>query len=277
MKSGKNKNVGIAGILWHKCKYVAIVLTTVALLIGALTGCGEENKTASTSSSVASQADVSSSLSSQASSDSSSQESSQAPLNVKSVVKNYTNDQGYSYSVTVKIWDPIQNAKVGKTTHPDYSANVLQSSSFNASTDLVVPAAFVIQNTTKQFSIPVSIAADMTEISASDERVHTYPDVTVEQFFSNPEDTNIPSSPVFSVQWNNPLTPNQTAKQDFFVIIHNYYTPKTPQGDTTLLDRIGIHPVIISQINQGYKADDWRKGIFLSGKEGDNFDELGDL
>lgn len=256
MKSGKNKNVGISEVLWHKRKYVVIVLATATLFISVLTGCGKENETVSNSSSAASQTGDPSSLSSQASSASSSQESNQTPANFKSLIENYTNDQGYSFSLTVKIWDPIQNAKVGQTTHPDSSASVLQSSSFNASTDLVVPAAFVIKDTTQGFSLPSSMYAYMEGRNSDN--------LTIEQFFVNgAQDTDISSYNRFGVQWGN-LSYNQTVESNFFIIIHNYFTPNNPKGDTSLLDSIDLKPA--GPINAAEYKTDWNACIFLSGR-----------
>ena len=76
--------------------------------------------------------------------------------------------------------------------------------------------------------------------------------VSVEQYFSDgPHCSTFSSSNIwgygqaggFGVSFADPLANGAGARSEFAIIVRNYYTPATPDGDLALLDWITVRPL----------------------------------
>jgi len=181
----------------------------------------------------------------------------------------FANQDKYSYSETIQVWAPLPHAKVG-VSHPGNSAVTLGSTcSYNPNTDLVIPASIGAIATTPNFKTSLeanalfvngsslgAIASGNTSYSKpyagpgtppadGDNRVSVFESFTSGPVCKDYSSTNIwgyghaASFGVNFGQANN----GQGGTSDMFIIVRNYFSPATPNGDSALLDWITIRPM----------------------------------
>lgn len=167
----------------------------------------------------------------------------------------YADSNGYSYSLTFSVFNPILNAVVGETSHPyDLSAK-LMSSSYDPKTDLVIPATVAIKNTTSNFDIYASYNGKINGNSSVD--------IIIDSCYSDGnKDTFLSEEYLFGGQWTDPFSPNQTGFSRFFIIIDDYYSPNYPNGNIALLDELAFTPI---NYNGEYICDDMIGVFTLAG------------
>jgi len=169
----------------------------------------------------------------------------------------YADSNGYSYSLTFSVYNPILNAVVGETSHPYDSDETLMSSFYDPKTDLVIPATVSIKNTTNNFDIYASFKGTITGSSSVDVIIDAC-------FYDGFESYNVDiflSEEYYSAEWTDPLVSNQTGVSCFFIIIDDYYSPNYPNGNIALLDELAFYP---TTTNGEYVSDD-NYGYSLTG------------
>ena len=169
----------------------------------------------------------------------------------------FSNPAGFSYTTTLSVHVPVR--PTAEVAHPSDSAFIAgQSCSIDPESDLVVPVSLVATATTSEFDTPISVSFIVSgghasyggtgvEPSQSDQRLE------IEQQFSSGNTCTTVSSAVgdylgidkFGVEGAEPTAEGGRIGHDFFVIIHDYYLPVQPKGDTALLDFIAVIPVAI--------------------------------
>jgi len=166
----------------------------------------------------------------------------------------YADSNGYSYSLTFSVYNPILNAVAGETSHPYDSSNKLMSSFYDPKTDLVIPATVSIKNTTNNFDIYASFKGTITGSSSED--------VIIDGCFSDGNEDTFLSEEYYSVKWDTPFPYNTTGVNPFFIIIVDYYSPNFPNGNMALLDELAFTPI---NYNGEYICDDMIGVFTLAG------------
>ncbi len=168
----------------------------------------------------------------------------------------FANQSGYSYRMSFTVGTPGRYRK--DETHPASSTAVYGSAcSINAATDLVIPVTWSATATTSGYKTQIAMRAliSKTGIAYTGAGIAPFDGdnrVLIEQYFSSgpvcdtESSTNIwgyGHSDGFGVQFNDPIAEGGRAQAAFTIIVKNYFTPATPQGDTVLLDWISIRPL----------------------------------
>jgi len=169
---------------------------------------------------------------------------------------NFANQSGYSYRMSFTVGAPGRFHK--DETHPASSAARYGSAcSIDAATDLVIPVTWSATATTSGYKTRIAMRAliQQTGVAYTGAGIAPYDGddrVLIEQYFTSGPVCNTESSTNiwgyghsdgFGVQFNDPIAEGDRAQAAFTVIIKNYFTPATPQGDTALLDWISIRPL----------------------------------
>jgi hypothetical protein len=199
----------------------------------------------------------------------------------------FANKSGYTYTFTIKIWEPILDAESGVSVHPANTDSVLGGAcEFDPVTDLAIPGQYAVEYTTEKFSSD-NIEVYMLFLNDLSTGPYSGPGVppaqgdnrlSVEQFYlDGPICENYSSTgwgpSNFGGKWADySFSYGQIGAAGFFIIVHDYFSPVTPNGDTALLDWIIIRPMAINVID-GFKDTDDRSsfpysyvGMTLSGK-----------
>jgi Alpha-tubulin suppressor and related RCC1 domain-containing proteins len=201
-------------------------------------------------------------------------------------VWHFANESGYKYTFTIKIWNPILEAKSDIPLHPANAEDTLGSASeFDPITDLAIPAQFVVDYTTANFNSDIEAGALFVNDSSStgpysgsgvppvrgDKRINVelfYPDGPKSIVYSSTNLWGYGEADSFGAKWSS-MANGQTGHLEFFIIIHNYFSPAIPEGDTALLDWITLRPMGV----YGFRDADNKNpdiysdvGITLSGK-----------
>ncbi|MFT4287302.1 DUF2510 domain-containing protein [Nocardioides sp.] len=196
----------------------------------------------------------------------------------------YANEAGYSYRLTISLYDPVDGGLSG-------GHQIGEACDFDPAADIAIPGVMEAVATTAGFATDLRasfiiehIAGDYTGAgvmpSKDDDRVR------VEQYFSDGSEcreyssTNIwgygaPSAA--SVHWENPVEEGGRVSHRFTVIVKDYLTPRTPEGDAALLDWITIRPMATTGGEMG-DADTYldvagtdlyrsERGLTLSGEQ----------
>jgi hypothetical protein len=180
----------------------------------------------------------------------------------------FENATKYTFNLTIQMWAPI----VGKSQaiHPaDRSFALTSVCPYDPTLDVAIPVEWQATATTKGFSVPLSADAIFSsDISTpgysgssvaspayagkgvapfdGDSRVDVY-----QQFSSGPKCSKFSSNNIwgyghsdgFGVSWDSVAVEGTSASQLFFVIVHNYFSPATPNGDPALLNWITLRPI----------------------------------
>ncbi|HEU0206930.1 MAG TPA: hypothetical protein VFQ74_09610 [Pseudolysinimonas sp.] len=168
----------------------------------------------------------------------------------------FANQSGYSYRMSFIVGTPVRYRK--NETHPASSTAVYGSAcSIDAATDLVIPVTWSATATTSGYKTRIAMRAliSKTDIAYTGAGIAPFDGenrVLIEQYFSSgpvcdtESSTNIwgyGHSDGFGVQFTDPIAEGGRAQAAFTIIVKNYFTPATPQGDTALLDWISIRPL----------------------------------
>lgn len=187
---------------------------------------------------------------------------------------NFANNSGYTYTVTAYLWEPIKSAKIGVQHPADYEDTLSSDSDFDPAKDLVIPGKFRVQNTTSNYSTKIDASAILKNSSniSGGEAIYngagTPPTnmddrITIEEFFtSGPSNKSCSSNNGFDgmggtrdfgAQWED-MASGSYGSHTFFIIVHDYYSPATPEGDPQLLDWITLRMMDNSLTTDEYIA-----------------------
>lgn len=202
----------------------------------------------------------------------------------KSAVWHYANGQGYSYDLRITVFPPATSGQNGDNPIGDACdfdpavdiavAGVLDATATTAGFDTLIRASFVIEHEQGDYT------GNGTKPTDHDDRIG------VEQYF-NPDPKCISYSstnswgygqpPAAGVVWDEPVAKGTTVRHRFTVIVKNYVSPRTPSGDTALLDWVTIRPMATAIKRVGdtdtYADQDGQslfrsaRGLTLSGNE----------
>lgn len=191
-------------------------------------------------------------------------------LKSSSVTHDYTNASGFSSSVKVTVWKPEPKGATSPVAHPlDSTVTLDPSSDYDPTTDLVIPVAVTLTNTTKGFDIkqPRIVwwvqglncgSKSTTEVRTLDFRgwysdgwETTTWDVGTQgvdgtlwqsaaeyQVQATSEDVGNPAI----ITWSDPLPPGESDTQVGFFIYHDHATPKDPNGTAWVLNYLLLGP-----------------------------------
>jgi len=169
------------------------------------------------------------------------------------VLVTYTNQSGYSYTSKMTIGAPQKY--VAGATHPGSSANLYGSGcSIDPQTDVVIPVTWTATATTAGYDTDIQMSALIYRSGVDYTGAGIAPfdgdsRIGIEQYFSSgPKCTTESSTNIwgyghsdgFGVSFNDPVPTGSSVSHSLTIVIHNYYTPATPDGDTALLSWISI-------------------------------------
>lgn len=180
----------------------------------------------------------------------------------------FRNPAGFSYDLTVSLGDPVRFDPSNPLTHPGDRSTVAGSAcAINPTYDIVIPAEWKATATTASFATKISmdgifvngstlpfdqLTDTVTYAGSGVAPTGTDNRVEVEQRFGDgPKCTEFSSTNIwgyahsngFGVSFPTALAQNASARQDFFIIVKNYFGPSTPDGDPALLDWIVFRPL----------------------------------
>lgn len=172
----------------------------------------------------------------------------------------YKNEQGFSYTIQINIWEPLSGENAVGTAHPaDSSRKLGAAASFDPVTDIAVPVSAIVINTTEHEQFETVLGVSFILNTAGREYTGsgiapTRDDgrITVELFYSDGptvkqfSSTNLwgyAQTGGWGVTWSDATKTGAVRRTNFFVIVHNYYSPATPEGDLALLDWITLRPM----------------------------------
>lgn len=162
------------------------------------------------------------------------------------------------------LGEPMRIPENGSLRHPSsrdfYIENVC---SVDPQFDVVIPAYWVAKATTLGFNTPISMRAifasegtgNLTNGEYTGRGVAPYRGdsrLSVAQNFSDsPKCSTFSSTDIwgygasngFGVEWSDTFSFGRSAYHSFFIVVKNYYSPATPQGDSALLDFIMFRPL----------------------------------
>lgn len=151
-----------------------------------------------------------------------------------------SNDEGYSASVTIGLDSPIPVSSASTSE----LARSVRSCMTDAGTDAVIPIHLEEKNATTSFSSILGFELDIGTIGDTSGNLTLAGDVV---FSAGPECIDpggTSGNKVYGVQWNDPIAAGSSASDDFYLVIHNYYSPNHPSGDASDLAQITLRPVI---------------------------------
>lgn len=192
-------------------------------------------------------------------------------------VWNFSNALGYSYDMKIAVGDPLRDVN-GKSSPGNGAYTIGSACDIDPKTDVVIPVRWIMTATTSGYDTPITVRAALrpTETGYTGAGVtpkRTDSRVRIEQYFSSGPDCNSSGSEgwygegSWSVKWDEPTSEGESRISYFLIIIKDYYTPATPDGDTSLLSAIAITPLPggdISDQSNVYKTPD-TSGMLITG------------
>ncbi|MDR1330236.1 MAG: hypothetical protein LBK23_11610 [Oscillospiraceae bacterium] len=195
---------------------------------------------------------------------------------------------GYRFKQTIRIYDAISGKEAVGAGHPNNFGNKLQN--FDYEKDIAVPIVVSVENVTAGMDSAMVAKADMiigrpggpdllTKYQYSgDGKAPTSSDkrVSVIKYYSSDIESETFNSynlwgygerGGWGVQWTDKYRPGETRAADYFLIVHDYFSPLTPEGDRALLDCITIKPLTYPS-NQSGESFQFVYSGGLSYKEG---------
>jgi hypothetical protein len=178
-----------------------------------------------------------------------------------SASREFDSSDGYKYLETFTVWEPITGSNGALIYHP--FNNAFSVSDYDPVKDMVIPLMISIKNTTVGFDSPqigthllfwpvlcddpglidyLKLSKIMDVITYQynyGTKTNKYSLVyTQNSIFTQGDElmTGLPGN-----TWN-PIPSGATAYSLFFVIIHDYITPASPDGNKALLDYIAVGP-----------------------------------
>jgi type II secretory pathway pseudopilin PulG len=153
-----------------------------------------------------------------------------------------SDSQGYGFTATLSIDAPTTTASgtIGNTlTESGYSYELGDACGFDPAVDIAIPITMKVTATTQGFD---TIISALVTISQSG-RVSTPHEIAVEAYYSEGPQCKTPtygSTILNGVQWADPMETGASGNHEFFVIIRQWKTPATPNGDTAFLDNVSM-------------------------------------
>lgn len=165
----------------------------------------------------------------------------------------FRNQRGYSYQMSIKVGAPMRMPEFGSLPHPaKRDVTVENLCKVDPQFDIVIPVVWSAKATTIGFDTPINMRAIIASGGADDYSGRGVAPsqgdqrILVAQKFSSSQDCSSHSSynddRGFNVEWNDPIPTGTTVTHYFFIIVKDYFTPATPNGDLSLLDSISIVP-----------------------------------
>jgi hypothetical protein len=146
-----------------------------------------------------------------------------------------TDDSGYTSTVTLSVDQPVRVGAASSTS----LARKVKACSADPITDAIVPVRVQVENTTKKF--PSVLGVDL-QVSSSALDVASDVQYSTGPVCNSP--SNSTTNRVFGLEFNDPIGPGASASSDFFLVLHNYYSPSLPSGDVTDYGDLTLMPVL---------------------------------
>jgi hypothetical protein len=152
----------------------------------------------------------------------------------------FTTADGYSYTAAVEVDEATTTfttqVRNGETTQ---TLSLGDACSFDPATDIAVPVTARMTATTQGFDTTTNTTFSVS-INGRPAIAH---EITVETYFANGVACQTPSYGS-SISWNtvsmDALATGSSSTHTFAVIIHDWRTPATPNGDSAFLDAVVI-------------------------------------
>ena len=208
-----------------------------------------------------------------------------------------SSSEGFSYTLEFSISDPQRIEAYAEVHHPTIYGEVLQDAcdtEFNATTDAVLSGELTATATTIDRPTPVSLRGIFSRWGLVLDEESDYSGagappfqgdgrVIVAQFYSDDEACRSMSTTdvygfrhasLMYVSWS-AVSPGERVTHPFFLVIKDYYSEATPDGDPALLDWIVFRPVFTSAMGTSDFTDDphdrlsylSERGFTLAGRE----------
>jgi hypothetical protein len=151
-----------------------------------------------------------------------------------------TTQDEYSASIAILVY---KLARAGSLPSlPSTSRRVLAACTANAETDAVIPISFSIRNTTADFSSALGVR--FTEAANGSGRV-----LEGDMQYSDGarclgSNSATPELGLIDIVWKTPIRAGFSADSDAYLVVHNYFAPSHPDGDSRLLSSIELQPVL---------------------------------
>lgn len=179
-----------------------------------------------------------------------------------SVTREQNLSNGYKYTETFTVWEPITTSGTSPVKHPLDSNFTL--SNYDPKKDLAIPMRIQIHNTTADFDLEnVSTMVWLYSNVAADEEFQAYvaPFKNIDLIANFSDGTSTAewqmaigdgwsgkyvridaisiNHPTVNISWDT-IPPDRTGSINCFIVIHDYYTPAYPKGLAKILDSLGI-------------------------------------
>lgn len=207
------------------------------------------------------------------------------------------NKSGYSFDMTIALGKPVRIPTSETLTHPlDNNLALDSACTVDPHFDIAIAAYWSAEATTVGFDTPISMRAGFASGGPAFRRREYYGRgvapyegdnrIRVARHFSDGPSCNAlssegsnssPTGNAFSVKWDKPIPEGSIRRDEFFIIVKNYFTPATPKGDSALLDWIVLQQLpggnfddnamlYLELLPDGTLLYGGEKGITLSGK-----------
>lgn len=172
--------------------------------------------------------------------------------------------QGYGFTATLDIGAPTTtySGSTGSLTESGISYELGDACGFDPAVDIAVPVTLRVTATTQGFDTDVSALVTVTQSG----RVATPHEIVVEGYFSDGPACQTPtygSTILNGVHWNEPLETGASATHTFMVIIREWKTPATPNGDSAFFDNVSMR---VSGGQSSTYGTSSSQQLFLSGR-----------
>lgn len=196
----------------------------------------------------------------------------------------YKRSDGYSYSLTFTMWEPIPADASGPIGHPGDSGLTLDSVvDYDPSKDVAIPFQIQAKNTTSDFSLDeLGYSVEFFAVGGSDPTFRidgNHPvfmdyvrsdGAMTEQWAVQTNGGSVLVTPYKEAEaaghyWAS-VAPQATGSMNAFIILNDYFTPATPDGPKGLLDKLAVGPGIGSVFNWEATDKSNALGLTFSGK-----------
>lgn len=175
----------------------------------------------------------------------------------------YKNNSGYSFDMTLALGNPTKIPEDRMFMHPrSRDFNLGNVCSLNPKSDIVIPAYWEAKATTVGWDTPLAMGAMFSSGGAGtsngeykgrgvapfsgDGRVSVaqdFSDGSKCSGFDSSDHYGYGGTMGFNVRWIDAVPNGSVRMAPFFIVVRDYYSPATPNGDTSLLDWIVIQPI----------------------------------
>lgn len=153
-----------------------------------------------------------------------------------------SDSQGYGFTASLAVDAPTTSASgtIGNTLTDDgYSFELGDACGFDPAVDVAVPVKMTVTATTQGFDTDISALITIAQSG----RVSTPHEVVVEAYFTEGPECKTPtygSTILDGVHWAEPMATGASGGHQFYVIIRQWKTPATPNGDVAFLDNVSM-------------------------------------